>query len=66
MIQFPRGFMGRSRVLHRFVSSSEALAITEYALLVAFAALALVGVVYIFGPQIASWFLARTGTITTV
>jgi Flp pilus assembly pilin Flp len=42
-----------------------ALAITEYAMLVAFICLLLVAVVSIFGSQISSWFAARVGGVTT-
>ena len=56
----------RIAALRRFVSNDDALAITEYALLVAFAALAIVAVVAIFGSQISTWFAAKTGNITTV
>ena len=63
---FPNLFGSRSRALRRFASSDDALAITEYALLVAFAAIIIVGVVAIFGSQIGNWFTNRTGNITTV
>ena len=46
--------------------SDEALAITEYGMLVAFIAIVLIAVVTVFGSQISSWFSARTGNITTV
>jgi Flp pilus assembly pilin Flp len=53
-------------LLRRFAGDDEGLAITEYAMLVAFAALVLIAVVSIFGSQISSWLTARTGTVTTV
>jgi len=46
--------------------SDDALAITEYAMLVAFVALVLIAVVTVFGSQISSWFSTRTGNITSV
>lgn len=42
------------------------LAITEYGMLVAFAALALIAVATVFGSQISAWFAAKTGAVTTV
>ena len=50
----------------RRLSKDDALAITEYGMLVAFLAMALIAVVYIFGTQIAAWFGGKTGNITTV
>jgi len=47
------------------LGSDEGLAITEYGMLVAFAAIVLIAVVTIFASQITSWFAARTGQITT-
>ena len=52
--------------LRLFVRGDEALAITEYGMLVAFAALALIAVAAVFGNQISAWFAAKTGAITTV
>jgi len=52
--------------IRRFVRSEEGIAVTEYGLLVALVAVLLIGVVTIFGSSIASWFGARTNTITTV
>lgn len=54
------------RAWRPFVKNDEALAITEYAMLVAFIAIIVVGVLAIFGSQIGTWFSNRTGTITTV
>jgi Flp pilus assembly pilin Flp len=50
----------------KHLGSDEALAITEYGMLVAFVAIVLIAVVTIFSSQITSWFAARTATITTV
>jgi pilus assembly protein Flp/PilA len=52
--------------VRRFVRSDEAIAVTEYGLLVALIAVLLIGVVTVFGSSIKSWFAARTSTITTV
>ena len=49
-----------------FLRSDKGIAVTEYGLLVALVAVLLIGVVTIFGSSIASWFAARTSTITTV
>lgn len=57
-----RGIRGH---LRRLVSE-DAIAITEYGMLIALVALALIAVVGIFGGQISSWFAAKTGNITTV
>jgi Flp pilus assembly pilin Flp len=59
--------MSRMRTLTRnFVKSDEAIAVTEYGLLVALVAVLLIGVVTVFGSSIKSWFAARTSQITTV
>ncbi|HEX9563412.1 MAG TPA: hypothetical protein VF981_05560 [Gemmatimonadaceae bacterium] len=50
----------------RRLGESSALAITEYALLVALVALAVIAVVAVFGPNISTWFGTKTGNITTV
>ena len=50
----------------RFLRSDEGIAVTEYGLLVALIAIALIAVVTIFGNEIASWFSKKTGQITTV
>lgn len=57
---------GIRRVCRRFVSRDDALAITEYAMLIAFIAIIVVAVLSVFGSQIGTWFSARTGNITTV
>lgn len=53
-------------LLRRFLRDESAIAVTEYGLLVALIAVLLIAVVMIFGSSIASWFSARTSTITTV
>ena len=48
-----------------FVKEEEGIAVTEYGLLVALIAVALVVVTRTFGSSISSWFSARTGSITS-
>jgi pilus assembly protein Flp/PilA len=52
--------------IRTFFRSEDAIAVTEYGLLVALVAVLLIGVVTVFGSSIKSWFAARTSTITTV
>ena len=52
--------------IRKFVKSDEGIAVTEYGLLIALIAILLIGVVTLFGSQIASWFSAKTGQITSV
>jgi Flp pilus assembly pilin Flp len=52
--------------IRNFIKSEEAIAVTEYGLLVALVAVLLISVVTIFGSSIKSWFAARTAAITTV
>ena len=54
------------RALRKFARSDEAIAVTEYGLLVALIAIALIAVVTIFGTNISAWFSTKTGQITTV
>lgn len=56
----------RSMERMRNFGSSEGIAITEYGMLIALVALALIAVVSVFAPGLASWFAAKTGQITTV
>lgn len=49
-----------------FLAGEEAIAVTEYGLLVALVAILMIGVVSVFGSSIKSWFAARTASITTV
>ena len=59
--------MSRALVASRkFLRADQAIAVTEYGLLVALVAILLIGVVSIFGSGITSWFAARTSQITTV
>ena len=57
-----RRFVVRARRL----GSIEGIAITEYGMLIALVALALIAVLSIFGGGISGWFAAKTGQITTV
>ena len=49
-----------------FLGGEDAIAVTEYGLLVALVAILMIGVVSVFGSNVRSWFLARTASITTV
>jgi len=53
-------------VVSAFVHDDDAIAVTEYGLLVALIAILLIGVVSVFGSGIRSWFADRTSQITTV
>ena len=55
----------RNRV-RRFLEDESGIAVTEYGLLIALVAILLIGVVTLFGSQIASWFAAKTSQITSV
>jgi len=57
-----RRFVARARALR----STEGIAITEYGMLIALVALALIAVLTVFGGGITTWFAAKTGQITTV
>jgi pilus assembly protein Flp/PilA len=52
--------------IRKFVKGEEGIAVTEYGLLIALIAILLIGVVTLFGSQIASWFSAKTSQITSV
>ena len=61
------GLVGRRFVARmKGLRATDALAITEYGMLVALVALALIAVLSIFGGSVSSWFGAKTGQITTV
>ena len=51
--------------ISRFIRSDEGIAVTEYGLLIALVAVLLIGVVTIFGSSIASWFSAKTNSVTS-
>ena len=58
--------MDRARSLaRRLIRSDEAIAVTEYGLLIALVAVLLIGVVTLFGNAIASWFAAKTNKLTS-
>lgn len=58
----------RKRFMTRMkgLGSTDAIAITEYGMLIALVALALIAVLTIFGGGISSWFSTKTGQVTTV
>ena len=61
------GLVGRRFATRiRNLGSTEGIAITEYGMLIALVALALIAVLTIFGGGISSWFGTKTGQITTV
>ena len=49
-----------------FSSDDRGIAVTEYGLLIALVAVALIVVVRVFGSDISSWFKAKTGQITSL
>ena len=52
--------------MKKFFRSEDGIAVTEYGLLIALVAIALIAVVTVFGSSIALWFSNKTGQITTV
>jgi Flp pilus assembly pilin Flp len=52
--------------ISKFFKNEDAIAVTEYALLIALVAVALVAAVLAFGSQLSSWFTAKTSQITSV
>ena len=52
-------------VAKRFMKDESGIAVTEYGLLVALIAVALVVVVKAYGTDLAAWFKKSTGTITS-
>ena len=52
--------------LREFMQDDEGIAVTEYGLLIALVAVALIVVVRVFGSDISSWFKAKTGQITSL
>jgi pilus assembly protein Flp/PilA len=51
--------------IRNFIRSEDGIAVTEYGLLVALIAIALIAVVTVFGQNISSWFQTKTSAITT-
>ena len=60
------GTAGAKNRVQRFLADEGGIAVTEYGLLIALVAILLIGVVTLFGSQIASWFQAKTSQITSV
>lgn len=54
------------RVMKKFLRNEDGIAVTEYGLLIALVAIALIAVVTVFGSNISTWFGTKTGQITTV
>ena len=52
--------------IRSFIKSDEAIAVTEYGLLIALVAIMLVAAVTVFGSKISSWFTVKTTAITSV
>jgi pilus assembly protein Flp/PilA len=52
--------------IQKFVRSEDGIAVTEYGLLIALVAIALIAVVTVFGSNISTWFATKTQQITTV
>ena len=60
------GLVGRRFVTRmKKLRSTEGIAITEYGMLIALVALAMIAVLTIFGGGISGWFAAKTGQLTT-
>jgi pilus assembly protein Flp/PilA len=55
-----------TNAIRRFVRDDEAIAVTEYGLLIALVAVLLIGVVTIFGSSISSWFANKTNSLTSI
>ena len=51
--------------LRKFLKDEQGIAVTEYGLLIALVAVALIVVVRVFGSDISSWFKAKSGQITS-
>jgi Flp pilus assembly pilin Flp len=60
-----RSVVRRSLDRMKEFGSSEGIAITEYGMLIALLALALIAVLSVFGPGLSSWFASKTQQITT-
>ena len=52
--------------IKKFLRNEDGIAVTEYGLLIALVAIALIAVVTVFGSNISTWFAAKTSQITTV
>ena len=51
--------------IRKFFKSDDAIAVTEYGLLIALVAVVLIAAVLLFGQSIAGWFGTKTSQITT-
>jgi Flp pilus assembly pilin Flp len=51
--------------IRRFFKNDQAIAVTEYGLLIALIAVVLIVAVFAFGGAIQSWFGSKTGQITS-
>jgi len=51
--------------MKKFLRSEDGIAVTEYGLLIALVAIALIAVVLAFGTNLSTWFAAKTSQITT-
>jgi pilus assembly protein Flp/PilA len=51
--------------IKKFFRNEDGIAVTEYGLLIALVAIALIAVVTVFGSNIATWFTNKTQQITT-
>jgi pilus assembly protein Flp/PilA len=49
----------------KFLRSEDGIAVTEYGLLIALVAIALIAVVTVFGSNISLWFSRKTNQITS-
>ena len=51
--------------IRRFLKDDQAIAVTEYGLLIALIAVVLIVAVFLFGQRISTWFGNKTGQITS-
>jgi Flp pilus assembly pilin Flp len=51
--------------IKKFLRNESGIAVTEYGLLIALVAIALIAVVLVFGSDLAVWFGTKTAAITT-
>lgn len=53
------------KAIRKFMRGEEAIAVTEYGLLIALVAVALIAAVLLFGSNLSTWFGTKTSQITT-
>lgn len=53
------------QIVRKFLKNEEGAIVAEYGLLLAMVAVVLIGVVTLFGADIAGWFTRQTSAITT-